>query len=128
MSCLPGNATKSTPPLSFGKMAHQCLLLRPLVHVFLQYTAYYSPSILSFFMLFDAIKISMSSMSTQGPVVPDINRGSIILIVSWLTVSLALLLVSLRFYIRGVLRKNLGWDDHLVLVATVSYDPSGLPE
>lgn len=39
--------------------------------------------------------------------------------VKWLTMSIALLLVSLRFYIRGILRKNLGWDDYTILLAMV---------
>ena len=63
----------------------------------------------------------MSSTSMPGPLPPDVNRGSELLIVIWLTLSIALLLVSLRFWIRGILRKNLGWDDYLILLASVSY-------
>lgn len=63
----------------------------------------------------------MSSTSSAGPLPPDVSRGSDLVIVTWVTVSIALLFVSLRFYIRGILRKNLGWDDHLILLATVSY-------
>lgn len=67
----------------------------------------------------------MSSTSSAGPLPPDVSRGSDLVIVTWVTVSIALLLVALRFYIRGILRKNLGWDDHLILLATVSYIRSG---
>ena len=62
----------------------------------------------------------MSSTSMSGPLPPDVNRGSELLIVIWLSLSIALLLVSLRFWIRGILRKNLGWDDYLILLASVS--------
>lgn len=68
----------------------------------------------------------MSSTSTPGPLPPDISRGSDLLIVRWLTMSLALLIVSLRFYIRGILRKNVDWDDYTILLAVVSYLRSGL--
>ena len=68
----------------------------------------------------------MSSTPIPGPLPPDVNRGSDLVIISWLTVSIALLLVSVRFYIRGILRKNLGWDDYLILLAIVSYNQSGL--
>ena len=64
---------------------------------------------------------AMSSTSMLGPLPPDVNRGSELLIVIWPSMSIALLLVSLRFWIRGILRKNLGWDDYLILLASVSY-------
>ena len=67
----------------------------------------------------------MSSTPIPGPLPPDVNRGSDLVIISWLTVSIALLLVSVRFYIRGILRKNLGWDDYLILLAIVSYNQWG---
>ena len=67
----------------------------------------------------------MSSTPIPGPLPPDVNRGSNLVIISWLTVSIALLLVSLRFYIRGILRKTLGWDDYLILLAIVSHHRSG---
>ena len=62
----------------------------------------------------------MSSTPVPQPLPPDDSHGSDLIIVSWLTLSIALLLVSMRFYVRGILRKNLGWDDHLMLFATVS--------
>lgn len=68
----------------------------------------------------------MSSPSIPGPSPPHIVRGSDLLIVRWLTASIALLLVTLRFYIRGIIRKNLGWDDYTILLATVSYFTSGV--
>lgn len=71
-------------------------------------------------------QIAMSSTSAQGPLPPDISRGSDLLIVRWLTMSIALLFVSLRFYIRGILRKNIGWDDYMILLAIVSYLRSGV--
>ena len=70
-------------------------------------------------------KPAMSSTPIPGPLPPDVNRGSDLVIISWLTVSIALLLVSVRFYIRGILRKNLGWDDYLILLAIVSCNQSG---
>ena len=63
----------------------------------------------------------MSSASITGPLPPNVSRGSEFLIVSWLTVSIASLFVSLRFYIRGILCKILGWDDYFILLAMVSY-------
>ena len=70
----------------------------------------------------------MSSTSISGPLPPDIDRGSDFLIVCWLTVSIALLTVSLRFYVRGILRKNLWWDDYTILLATVGYIPPGISQ
>ena len=67
----------------------------------------------------------MSATSTPGPLPPDISRGHDLVIVCWVTLSLALLLTSLRFYIRGIVRKNLGWDDCLILLSIVSYIRSG---
>lgn len=66
----------------------------------------------------------MSSASISGPLPPDVSRASDLVIVTWVTFSLASLLVSLRIYIRGVLRKILGWDDYLILLAIVSSDSS----
>lgn len=63
----------------------------------------------------------MAPTSTPGPFPPDISRASELLVVRWLTLSIAVLLVSLRFYIRGIIRKNLGWDDFTILLAIVSY-------
>lgn len=66
-------------------------------------------------------RAAMSSKSTSVPLPPDVSRGSDLLIVAWLNVSVAVLFVSLRFYIRGILRKNLGWDDYIILIANVSF-------
>lgn len=66
--------------------------------------------------------------SIPGPLPPDVSRGSDLLIVTWLTVSIALLLVSLRFYLQRILRKTLGWDDYTVLLALVTYLPSGVSQ
>lgn len=68
----------------------------------------------------------MSSTAIPRPLPPDISREPDTLIIKWLTVSVAFLLVSLRFYVRGVLRKKLGWDDYTILLAVVRYLPSGL--
>ena len=67
----------------------------------------------------------MSVTPTPGPLPPDTSRGHYLVIVCWVTLSLALLLTSLRFYIRGIVRKNLGWDDYLILLSIVSYIRSG---
>lgn len=67
----------------------------------------------------------MSSNSISGPLPPDVSRGSDLLIVTWLVVSIALLLVSLRFYIRGIHHNSLGWDDFTIFIAMVSYLSSG---
>ena len=66
-------------------------------------------------------RTSMALTSSSGPSPPDTSRASAVLIFNWLTASIALLLVSLRFYIRGILRKNLGWDDYTSFLAIVSY-------
>lgn len=67
----------------------------------------------------------MSAISTPGSLPHDISRGHDLVVVCWVTLSLALLLTSLRFYIRGIIRKNLGWDDYLILLSIVSYTRSG---
>lgn len=71
----------------------------------------------------------MSSTPNLGPLPPDISRGSDLLIVNWLTIAIALLLVSLRVYIRRIRGKRLGWDDYTILLASVNYISSEtLPE
>ena len=65
----------------------------------------------------------MSSTLIPEPLPPDMNRGPELLLVSWLTVSVALLLVSLRVYIRAVSGKKVGWDDYTILLASVHYLP-----
>ena len=67
----------------------------------------------------------MPFIPTPRPFAPDASRGPDLIIVKWLTVCVAISLVSLRFYV-GVLRKKLGWDDYTILLALVSRLPSRL--
>ena len=52
---------------------------------------------------------------------PDTNVGSDVLIVQWVTVSLAIIIVSLRIFTQAVLRRTAGWDDWTILIALVSF-------
>ena len=56
---------------------------------------------------------------TNGPLPPDTDRGTGVLILGWVTVSVAGLIVILRLVTRGVLRSTLGWDDYTIVVAQV---------
>lgn len=62
--------------------------------------------------------------SSALPPPPDDTRGPQLLIVSWVTLSLGLIIVTLRFITRGVLRRTLGRDDWTILIALVSNLPS----
>lgn len=53
------------------------------------------------------------------PYHPDVNRGPVVLALSWTTVSLATMFVALRLYVRCKKRAN-GWDDYLIYIALVS--------
>ncbi len=54
---------------------------------------------------------------------PDISRGYQYIAVQWSFISVSILVVSLRFCIRGLLRKRIGEDDYTILAALVSYLP-----
>ena len=47
------------------------------------------------------------------------NLGPLYLAISWTTVTLATVLVTLRLYVRCKLRAN-DWDDYLIYLALVS--------
>ncbi len=54
---------------------------------------------------------------------PDISRGYQYIAVQWSLVSVSTLVVTLRFCIRGLLRRRIGEDDYTILAALVSYLP-----
>ena len=60
-----------------------------------------------------------SSLDSTVPLPPDINRGYGYIAVQWSLVSVASILVILRFYVRGMIRKQIGADDYTILAALV---------
>jgi hypothetical protein len=53
---------------------------------------------------------------------PDVDLGPIFLAVSWSTLSLAMVMVALRLYLRSQVHAN-DWDDYLIYLALVSDSP-----
>lgn len=52
---------------------------------------------------------------------PDVSRGYQYVAVQWSLVSVAIVVVLLRFSNRGMLRRKIGVDDYTILAALVSY-------
>lgn len=64
----------------------------------------------------------MSSSNLPSPAsLPDVDRGYQLVVIQWVFVSIAFLLVILRVGVRGFVRKKIGWDDYLILLAQVTY-------
>ncbi len=51
---------------------------------------------------------------------PDTDDSALLLAISWGFLSIAIIVVALRFYARGILRPLLGWDDYTILASLVS--------
>jgi hypothetical protein len=49
----------------------------------------------------------------------DVSRGMIINAINWLGVSLSIIFVAARVYTRTALMRAFGWDDALLILATV---------
>ena len=56
---------------------------------------------------------------------PDISRGYQYVAAQWSLVSVAIIVVVLRFCIRGLLRRKIGGDDYTILAALVCLRPFG---
>lgn len=72
---------------------------------------------------------STTSVAVPSPTAPprpgpppdgDVNRGHVILIVTAVTTSLALIVVGLRMFVRLTIVRGVGWDDYTILAASVS--------
>jgi len=50
----------------------------------------------------------------------DADRGPLLLGVTIVSTSLALAVVGLRLFVRVKIVKNVGWDDHTIVAASVS--------
>ena len=53
------------------------------------------------------------------PLPPDHNLGPLILGIAWASTALAAIVVALRLITRGVISRNLGWDDHTIAIGQV---------
>jgi hypothetical protein len=54
----------------------------------------------------------------------DVSRGVIINAINWLGVSLSIIFVAARVYTRTALMRDFGWDDALLIIATVDLSPT----
>ena len=61
--------------------------------------------------------------AAAGPLPPDVNKGSGILISSWIEAAIGLVAVALRMYTRSKTIRNVGWDDWTMVLAMVSSSP-----
>ena len=48
------------------------------------------------------------------------NRGSLLLVLGWTLLAIALATVSLRIYFRLGLRNGISWDDYIIIASLVS--------
>lgn len=58
-----------------------------------------------------------SSFNSVGTSPPDISRGNQYVAVQWALVSIAIVLVLFRLFVRGILRRKFGGDDYTILAA-----------
>lgn len=56
---------------------------------------------------------------SSRPETPDINRGPVVVAILWAETAVAVIIVSMRFYARTMI-KRISWDDWLMLVTLVS--------
>lgn len=61
----------------------------------------------------------VSPPNSTLPLPLDISRGYGYVAVQWSLVSVATILVVLRFCVRGIIRKQVGADDYTILAALV---------
>ena len=47
------------------------------------------------------------------------NQGTVGLAFTWILLTIGIIVVSMRLYVRLVLRKNIGWDDYTAVVSLV---------
>lgn len=55
----------------------------------------------------------------SSPKTLDINRGPVVVAILWTETAVAVIIVSMRFYARTMI-KRISWDDWLMLVTLVS--------
>ena len=58
-------------------------------------------------------------MSSPELVPADGDRSQLLLVTTWVWVSLAIIFVALRFYCRARLIRKVWWDDYMILAAVV---------
>jgi hypothetical protein len=51
---------------------------------------------------------------------PQVNKGPGLIAVTWIEASIGLLLLAARLYTRARIVRNVGWDDWIMIFATVS--------
>lgn len=64
----------------------------------------------------------MSNVTTDliEPPDGDVNKGPVVLAITYVTTSIALVAVALRMFVRVKIVKSVGWDDYAILLASVS--------
>lgn len=58
----------------------------------------------------------------SSPATLDINRGPVVVAILWTETAVAVIIVSMRFYARTIV-KRISWDDWLMLVTLVCIVP-----
>jgi hypothetical protein len=64
----------------------------------------------------------MPQVSTSMSTLQNANIGPAINAVTFILLAIAIVLVLLRFYVRIMISRNLGWDDGIILFTLVSSD------
>ena len=61
-------------------------------------------------------------MADTGPVPidGDVNRGGSVIALQAVTISVAVILIALRLYVRARIFRALAWDDFFIVLALVS--------
>lgn len=70
------------------------------------------------------VNMSPSTPDLAPPPDGDVNKGPIVLSITYSTTAIALFVVSMRMWVRIRIVKSVGWDDYTILLAAVSYTAS----
>lgn len=74
-------------------------------------------------LLINVASLQRSSMPPQSPpgnaLPPDTDASALVLAICWVFLGLAIVIVAMRFYARGILTGMLSWDDYTILLSLV---------
>ena len=69
----------------------------------------------------------MNTTASNIPLPPDESRGSAILVISWLCVTVVIFFIACRLYTRIRITRNAALDDVLLALSVVCNLDGGLP-
>ena len=70
------------------------------------------------------VRTGGGQLALTPPADGDRRRGADIIATQFVLISIATTLVCLRLYVRAKMVRKIGWDDRLIILALVSYNPA----